>query len=385
MKYTKSRRVLKITSFAFILVMVLIALFAEHSISSCDGENSFTVQLLAEEREYIVKDGKSDYTIVFSASDAFQVDTDLAKDLSMQIRHNYGATVRYRPDSSTQESAYEILIGETDREISLKIAAEVASLTEDKNLVYIIAESNGKLACVANSVEAYAKAKEEMLALLGKDSFSVTKGLYITFTMTRAEYDKEIADKEAADKESKIEAIKDKIGAFDDFTLLDFILAQEGNLNESADKGEQESAAETIENNIRKKVVQKIVINPAYYSKMSEVLEQLILDRKQGVLEYKQLIARYIDLCKNVEKPEENEKYPASIAKSAALRSLYDNCGENEELAVKLHGAIMKTKMDGFRNNPVKENKIKRALYQILNDEAEVERLYKIIIEQEEY
>ena len=50
MEYTKSRRVLKITSFAFILVMVLIALFAEHSISSCDGENSFTVQLLAEER-----------------------------------------------------------------------------------------------------------------------------------------------------------------------------------------------------------------------------------------------------------------------------------------------------------------------------------------------
>ena len=216
MEYTKSRRVLKITSFAFILVMVLIALFAEHSISSCDGENSFTVQLLTEEREYIVKDGKSDYTIVFSASDAFQADEDLAKDLSMQISHNYGVTVRSRADISTQESAYEILIGKTDRKISLTIAAEVASLTEDKNLVYIIAESNGKLACVANSVEAYAKAKEEMLALLGKDSFSVTKGLYITFTMTRAEYDKEIADKEAAEKESRLEAIKDKLVAFDD-------------------------------------------------------------------------------------------------------------------------------------------------------------------------
>ena len=47
---------------------------------------------------------------------------------------------------------------------------------------------------------------------------------------------------------------------------------------------EQESAAEAIENNIRKKVVQKIIINPAYYSKMSEVLEQLILDRKRGVI-----------------------------------------------------------------------------------------------------
>lgn len=176
-----------------------------------------------------------------------------------------------------------------------------------------------------------------------------------------------------------------KIGMVDDFTLLDFILAQQGKLDGEEGKSAQESAAETIENNIRKKVVQKIVINPAYYSKMSEVLEQLILDRKQGVLAYKQLIARYIELCKNVEQPENNEKYPTSIAKSAALRSLYDNCREDETLAVKLHGAIIKSKQDGFRNNPVKENKIKRAMYQILNDEDEVERLYKIVVEQEEY
>lgn len=54
-----------------------------------------------------------------------------------------------------------------------------------------------------------------------------------------------------------------KIGAFDDFTLLDFILAQEAKLNgEDGDNKGKESAAETIENNIRKKVVEKIVINP---------------------------------------------------------------------------------------------------------------------------
>jgi type I restriction enzyme R subunit len=41
--------------------------------------------------------------------------------------------------------------------------------------------------------------------------------------------------------------------------------------------------------------------------------------------------------------------------------------------------------MDGFRNNPTKENRIKRALYQILKDDDMVERLYKIVVEQEEY
>lgn len=175
----------------------------------------------------------------------------------------------------------------------------------------------------------------------------------------------------------------EKIAIFDDFTLLDFIIEQEDKLNK--DGKEQESAAEAIENNIRKKVVQKIVINPAYYSKMSEVLEQLILDRKRGVIAYKHLLERYLELAKNVSTPEENEHYPESIRKSGAMRAFYDNCGENEQLTIRLHKAVMTSKMDGFRNNPTKENRIKRELYKILKDEDMVERLYKIVVEQEEY
>ena len=176
-----------------------------------------------------------------------------------------------------------------------------------------------------------------------------------------------------------------EIGSTSDFTLLDFILTQEEKLKGEADKGEQESAAETIENNIRKKVVERMVINPAYYAKMSSILEQLILDRKRGVIAYGQLLETYMQLAKNVTKPEDNSRYPESIRASGALQALYDNCGEDEQTALKLHKAIIKAKQEGFRNNPVKENKIKRALYQILNDEDEVERVYQIVVEQEEY
>lgn len=175
-----------------------------------------------------------------------------------------------------------------------------------------------------------------------------------------------------------------KIGSMDDFTLLDFIITQEDKLK-SEQKGEQESAAETIENNIRKKVVERMVINPAYYAKMSEILEQLILDRRRGVIAYGQLLDTYMELAKNVAKPEENTKYPESIRSNGALRALYDNCGEDEATALKLHKAIVKARLDGFRNNPVKANKIKRALYQLLNDDSEVERIYQIVVEQEEY
>ena len=54
-----------------------------------------------------------------------------------------------------------------------------------------------------------------------------------------------------------------KIGMLDDFTLLDFILSQESKLDNEDDTAGQESAAESIENNIRKKVVERMVINPA--------------------------------------------------------------------------------------------------------------------------
>jgi type I restriction enzyme R subunit len=176
-----------------------------------------------------------------------------------------------------------------------------------------------------------------------------------------------------------------KIGVFDDFTLLDFIISQEEKFVKDTPKGQTDSAAETIENNIRKKVVQKIIINPAYYSKMSEVLEQLILDRKKGVLAYKQLLEKYIELAKQVTKPEDNTRYPESIRMSGALRALFDNCGEDEGLALKIHEAVIKSKQDGFRHNLMKERRIKQELFKVLQDIDEVERVYSIVKEQEEY
>jgi len=173
---------------------------------------------------------------------------------------------------------------------------------------------------------------------------------------------------------------------FDDFTLLDFVLAQRKKMeSEGASSREQESAAEAIENNIRKKVVERIVVNPKYYEKMSAVLEQLILERKQGVISYTQLLEKYIELARNVANPEENENYPKEIRHSAALRSLYDNTGYDVKLAQALHSAILRSRMDRFRNDPVKERRIKRELLKILRSKDEVERIFKIVVEQEEY
>ena len=86
-----------------------------------------------------------------------------------------------------------------------------------------------------------------------------------------------------------------------------------------------------------------------------------------------------------MEQPENNDSYPETIKNSKALQAIYDNVGEDEQLALRLHDAVMKSKMSGFRGDSIKENKIKKALFVILNDEAEVERVFRLVEKQEEY
>ena len=129
---------------------------------------------------------------------------------------------------------------------------------------------------------------------------------------------------------------------------------------------EKEGAAEAIENNIRKKVIEKVTVNPRYYAKMSEILDKLIEERKQGVLDYAEMLEKYIKLAKDVDCPEDNDKYPESIRKSKALMAIYDNTGEDEKLAIRIHKAVKKQALFGFRDNQVVIRRIKKALYEIL-------------------
>ena len=176
-----------------------------------------------------------------------------------------------------------------------------------------------------------------------------------------------------------------RIGVFENLSLLDFVLAQGEHLKNNNSKTIKESVSEVIENNIRKKIIEKQVMNPKYYSKMSSLLMELIEERKKGVIEYKELLEQYVKLANSVVKPEDNGSYPQSIKSSSALRAIYDNFGENEEFALNIHNAVLNSKQEGFRGDLVKERRIKRAIYAITSDEAKTNEIYKLISIQEEY
>jgi type I restriction enzyme R subunit len=172
-----------------------------------------------------------------------------------------------------------------------------------------------------------------------------------------------------------------QIGKFDNVTLLDFVLLQGEKLGGNG----KEAVAEAIENNIRKKIVEKILINPKYYEKMSAILDELVKARHEGAIAYEKLLEKYIEMVKNVENPENNLHYPENIRRSKARQAFYDYCGEDESLAIAIDNAVRESKLADFRHNEFKERKIKKALLEVLKIKDNVENIYNIVVKQEEY
>jgi type I restriction enzyme, R subunit len=180
------------------------------------------------------------------------------------------------------------------------------------------------------------------------------------------------------------------ISTFDNMSLVQLIVERGKDAVEALPSGikkSKEAVAETIENNLRKLLVKKETLDPAYYQKMSKILDELIQDRKAAQLEYQKYLDRIVDLTKRIEKPPIGA-FPIDV-NTPAKRALYNNLEHNEALAVSLHNKIMTTKKDGFRSSEPKIREVKSAIYGELvkfgiNDVEEVERIYKIVEAQKE-
>ena len=152
----------------------------------------------------------------------------------------------------------------------------------------------------------------------------------------------------------------EKISAFDDISLIQLIVERGSDAVNSLPKSLQkkEAVAETIENNVRKLIIDEHPINPKYYEKMSELLSALIEQRRQQAIDYESYLAKVIELTKQVKNPANNSNYPSSL-NTPGKRALYDNLDENEEIALTVHEAVIKTRQDDWRNNRIKESKSK--------------------------
>jgi type I restriction enzyme, R subunit len=203
-----------------------------------------------------------------------------------------------------------------------------------------------------------------------------------------------------------------KISPFDDMSLLelivktgiaDAIVQQLGAL-----QGNKNAVAETIENNVRSKIIKEHLHDPAYYEKMSALLDEIIAARKAKAIEYEAYLQRIAALAQQVEAGQADDT-PEALKKSPALRALYNNLKQHDaqpeglegaaeerteyvvpndpvlHLALQIDATVKRVRPDDWRGVETRERAIKQALFGILQDVAEVERIFLIIKAQKEY
>ena len=178
----------------------------------------------------------------------------------------------------------------------------------------------------------------------------------------------------------------EKISAFDELTLVEMIVERGVEAVESLPKdirNNQEAVAETIENNVRKLIIDETPINPKYYEKMSELLDALIAQRKKGALDYQAYLAEIVQLAKKVQQPSTGP-YPSKID-TAAKRALYDNLDKDEDLATAVHDSVHAKCKDGWRGHKVKEKEVKNAVRSVLHDDALSDKIFDVVKNQREY
>ncbi|EKT64749.1 type I restriction endonuclease subunit R [Providencia burhodogranariea] len=144
--------------------------------------------------------------------------------------------------------------------------------------------------------------------------------------------------------------------------------------------------AETIENNVRKIIVDENPVNPKYYEQMSVLLNELIELRRQKAIEYQDYLEKIRELAAKVVRPERTaSNYPASMDTNPK-RAFYDNFGKDELLATKIDSAIRYTKKADWVGDRFKEREIANAIREETADyELDIQAVMELAKAQKEY
>lgn len=178
-----------------------------------------------------------------------------------------------------------------------------------------------------------------------------------------------------------------KISPFDSLSLVDLIVktgiadaiaSQLGGL-----KGNKDAIAETIENNVRSKILTEHLNDPAYYEKISALLDEIITDRKAKAIKYEEYLKRIADIARGA-KTGQPDDTPERLD-TPGKRALYNNLDNNEDLALQVHAKVKTIRPHGWRGVQAKERVIQAALFEILGNDAHVDKVFSIIKANQEY
>ncbi len=178
------------------------------------------------------------------------------------------------------------------------------------------------------------------------------------------------------------------VSNFEDTGLIDLIVQLGGEAIDKLPTGikrDPEAVADTITNNMRKVIVDERAMNPKYYDKMSELLDAILEERRQGAIEYEEYLAKLLDAAKKLGAEESDATYP-EWADNGAKRALIDFFDPDERLAEKIDATVWTNKPDSWGGNPIKERRLRNALKRALpSDFDRLDELFDLVRARHEY
>lgn len=178
-----------------------------------------------------------------------------------------------------------------------------------------------------------------------------------------------------------IQAAESKtISALDDLSLVELVVSRGADAIQELPAGfrnNPQAAAETIENNVRKVIINQSGLNPKYYGQMSKLLDGLIAERKKDATSYKEYLDKLVAFTKDLHNGPNATKYPATL-NTAGKRALFDNLGQDETLALAVDRAVYANLQDGWRTHAIKMGRVRRAIEAVLG-ETEQEKANAIL------
>ena len=154
------------------------------------------------------------------------------------------------------------------------------------------------------------------------------------------------------------------------------------------------ATAATIENNLRRLIVDESEVNPRYYENMSNLLDDIIRERRRETIDYREYLSRIEELSRRVTEQEYQTGYPPDI-NTGPLRAFFDNLDDLPEdrraaAARAIDDAIRSTKRDNWRETRVKRNQVRNAIARVIQQEfsgydLDIDALFELAVNQSEY
>ena len=182
-----------------------------------------------------------------------------------------------------------------------------------------------------------------------------------------------------------------------DIPLVELIIEQGAEALDLLPEGirtDEAAIAATIANNVRRLIVDRSEVNPRYYEEISRLLDDIIRQRRQEAIDYRQYLSEMEELSGRIAEHENEDRYPSNI-NTDPLRAFFDNLDDlpedqREAAALAMDTAIRETKQDDWRNNRFKKIQVRNAIARVIQEEfndydLDVNALLELAVNQSEY